>query len=1097
MELGSFSLGTTLTFGQMIVVDANGNVRVLQPGEKTLPGEIIISVSNATQDDVGNNNDVQISRVNADGRNVDITNDINEIFAALEQGQDPTQLGEDLATAAGESNGSSPTGSVSIARDASETIAATEFSTSALTALGLSETQSLTLLESYSQSALGSIVTGTNDAATIAGDTEVVASETDAALSLTGTLTATDVDNADNTFTATSKEGSYGTFSIAENGEWTFVANSAFNEMNVGDSKVESFTVTSVDGTEQVVKVTINGTNDAATIEGDTEVVASETDAALSLTGTLTATDVDNADNTFTATSKEGSYGTFSIAENGEWTFVANSAFNEMNVGDSKVESFTVTSVDGTEQVVKVTINGTNDAATIEGDTEVVASETDAALSLTGTLTATDVDNADNTFTATSKEGSYGTFSIAENGEWTFVANSAFNEMNVGDSKVESFTVTSVDGTEQVVKVTINGTNDAATIEGDTEVVASETDAALSLTGTLTATDVDNADNTFTATSKEGSYGTFSIAENGEWTFVANSAFNEMNVGDSKVESFTVTSVDGTEQVVKVTINGTNDAATIEGDTEVVASETDAALSLTGTLTATDVDNADNTFTATSKEGSYGTFSIAENGEWTFVANSAFNEMNVGDSKVESFTVTSVDGTEQVVKVTINGTNDAATIEGDTEVVASETDAALSLTGTLTATDVDNADNTFTATSKEGSYGTFSIAENGEWTFVANSAFNEMNVGDSKVESFTVTSVDGTEQVVKVTINGTNDAATIEGDTEVVASETDAALSLTGTLTATDVDNADNTFTATSKEGSYGTFSIAENGEWTFVANSAFNEMNVGDSKVESFTVTSVDGTEQVVKVMINGTNDAATIEGDTEVVASETDAALSLTGTLTATDVDNADNTFTATSKEGSYGTFSIAENGEWTFVANSAFNEMNVGDSKVESFTVTSVDGTEQVVKVTINGTNDAATIEGDTEVVASETDAALSLTGTLTATDVDNADNTFTATSKEGSYGTFSIAENGEWTFVANSAFNEMNVGDSKVKSFTVTSVDGTEQVVKVTINGTNDAATIEGDTEVVASETDAALSLTGTLTATDVDNADNTFTATSKE
>ncbi|WP_255312215.1 VCBS domain-containing protein [Vibrio vulnificus] len=48
---------------------------------------------------------------------------------------------------------------------------------------------------------------------------------------------------------------------------------------------------------------------------------------------------------------------------------------------------------------------------------------------------------------------------------------------------------------------------------------------------------------------------------------------------------------------------------------------------------------------------------------------------------------------------------------------------------------------------------------------------------------------------------------------------------------------------------------------------------------------------------------------------------------------------------------------------MANSAFNEMNVGDSKVESFTVTSVDGTPQVVKVTINGTNDAATIAGDT--------------------------------------------------------------------------------------------------------------------------------------
>ncbi|MFS1909575.1 VCBS domain-containing protein [Vibrio lentus] len=99
----------------------------------------------------------------------------------------------------------------------------------------------------------------------------------------------------------------------------------------------------------------------------------------------------------------------------------------------------------------------------------------------------------------------------------------------------------------------------------------------------------------------------------------------------------------------------------------------------------------------------------------------------------------------------------------------------------------------------------------------------------------------------------------------------------------------------------------------------------------------------------------------------------------MTATDVDKvffADNTFIATSIEGTNGTFSIAENGEWTFVANSAFNEMNVGDSKVESFTVTSVDGTEQVVKVTINGTNDAATIAGDTEVVASENYAALSL-------------------------------------------------------------------------------------------------------------------------
>ncbi|MBF4254420.1 hypothetical protein EA007_26750, partial [Vibrio anguillarum] len=98
------------------------------------------------------------------------------------------------------------------------------------------------------------------------------------------------------------------------------------------------------------------------------------------------------------------------------------------------------------------------------------------------------------------------------------------------------------------------------------------------------------------------------------------------------------------------------------------------------------------------------------------------------------------------------------------------------------------------------------------------------------------TSVDGTPQVVKVTINGTNDAATIAGDTAVVADETDAALTLSGTLSSEDVDNTDNRFTAKTIEGTNGTFSIDANGAWTFVANSAFNEMNVGDSKVESFT---------------------------------------------------------------------------------------------------------------------------------------------------------------------------------------------------------------------------------------------------------------------
>src|SRR4029079_5128094 len=121
--------------------------------------------------------------------------------------------------------------------------------------------------------------------------------------------------------------------------------------------------------------------------------------------------------------------------------------------------------------------------------------------------------------------------------------------------------------------------------------------------------------------------------------------------------------------------------------------------------------------------------------------------------------VTSVDGTTSTVKITINGTNDAATVSSD-DVTLTETNAALTTSGTLTSTDVDNPNDTFTPSSTTGAIGTFSIDAAGAWTFTANSAFDNLNIGDSVNETYNVTSVDGTTSTVKITINGTNDAAT-------------------------------------------------------------------------------------------------------------------------------------------------------------------------------------------------------------------------------------------------------------------------------------------------------------------------------------------------
>ncbi|TLP35513.1 VCBS domain-containing protein, partial [Arcobacter arenosus] len=124
-------------------------------------------------------------------------------------------------------------------------------------------------------------------------------------------------------------------------------------------------------------------------------------------------------------------------------------------------------------------------------------------------------------------------------------------------------------------------------------------------------------------------------------------------------------------------------------------------------------------------------------------------------------------------------------------------------------------------------------------------------------------------------------------------------------------------------------------------------------------TVTDNNGatTETTLTINIVGTNDAAIVSSATANLI-ETDTALTTSGTLTSTDVDNADNTFIANTIVGSKGTFTIDENGNWDFTANSAFNELNTGSTLSETFTVSSIDGTESTVTVNISGTNDAMT-------------------------------------------------------------------------------------------------------------------------------------------
>ncbi len=346
-------------------------------------------------------------------------------------------------------------------------------------------------------------------------------------------------------------------------------------------------------------------------LTGPTEVDTSVFDNFTATSGTFTASSTTGgaltfgisggtAGNTVLAgasfdVSQAGPFGTlFLNSASGAYAFVPdNDAINALQAPTT--ESFTITVSEGSlsaDQTFTIAINGANDAAFVSGTAAGAAIEAGGTANavhglptVSGTLTDTDVDNPPNTFTAVStpiaSAGGYGTFTITAAGVWTYSlnnANSAVQALNVGDKLTDSFTVTTIDGTQQVVSITIDGSNDAAIISGTTTGSVTESSCEkygkATATGTLTDTDVDNPSNTYTAVStptpSAGGYGTFTITAAGAWTYTlnnANTAVQTLNVGDKLIDSFTVTTIDGTAQIVTITIDGTNDAAIISGTT--------------------------------------------------------------------------------------------------------------------------------------------------------------------------------------------------------------------------------------------------------------------------------------------------------------------------------------------------------------------------------------------------------------------------------------------------------------------------------------------------------------------------------------------------
>ncbi|MEZ8820923.1 MULTISPECIES: Ig-like domain-containing protein, partial [unclassified Vibrio] len=662
MDMTVLNASGALALGQRIVVSVDGTIKVLEDGQPLQAGDVILESLNAP-----NTPEVSAKRFSPEAGEIELDQDIADIFAALEEGQDPAELGEEFATAAGQ-NGSSLGTSGTIERDGEETIPGTEFITTGFEALGMSRTQSLSLLDAF-RSIEQSGSQGT--------DSETI-----------GDTTAPDAP----TLTLDTDSGSAADDFLTNDGSFT------------------------VDGTEDgaTVEYLVDGnwtTTAPVPTEGDNTITVRQTDAAGNTSGSSTLT--------FTLDTTAPDAPTLTLDTD------SGSAADDFLTNDS---SFTV---GGTEEgaTVEYLVDGnwtTTAPVPTEGDNTITVRQTDAAgntsgsSELTFTLDTTapdaptltlDTDSGsaaddfltnDGSFTVDGTEDG-ATVEYLVDGNWTTTApvpTEGDNTITVRQTDAAGNTSGSSTLTFTLDTQAESGNVIVDSITSDDVVTETEKEQTIFVTGTATGGDIQPND-VVTAVINGATY-TSVVKENGIWELSVNgedlAEDTEFTVSVSSTDSAgnSVSSSGTSTHIYDSTpVNVNIDIDPITEDSVINATEAQGTVTITGSITGEDY--VSGTVTLTINGVVYtgqvidGKYSIDVNG-----SDLNSDSDNIVDAKVdvvnEAGNVGSATSTEfYLVDLAARGTIFIESITDDNVINQSESESTVSVKGTV-GRDADTGD---------------------------------------------------------------------------------------------------------------------------------------------------------------------------------------------------------------------------------------------------------------------------------------------------------------------------------------------------------------------------------------------------------------------
>ncbi|WP_407029099.1 cadherin domain-containing protein [Vibrio cholerae] len=1135
------------------MIDKNGNIAIINAGEAVPEGAIILDPNSNNL--MPEQEPLPVAQlVDAEGNVQPITDDIEQILAALEEGADPTAL-DDLAPAAGGLQGSSITGSASIERDGAETIASTQFDTSGFEAIGLSRTQSLSLLNLLQ--------------APTAPITPIppVDPEEPASPIVISSITG---DNA--------AEGSNNTFSVSLS----------------GTTAAETTIVLTLAGDTATKGVDFNGTSVIVVINGVSQTVPVNEDGTFQVT-------VPTNTNSF-------SVQVSTIDDN---IYEGNETFTLSGAGTNSIVTGTATITDdgsngGTDD--SPVVNGISSPTVSEGESATFdvslsnasTTATTVTLTLAGGSATAGTDFTSSEVTITYQDGTTqtvavngdGSFEVAiPAGDTTFSISVQTTDDNVYEGS-ESFTLsgkTATQGTAITTTGTIVDNDEVPTIKsiGTGDVTATEGDA---LIFTVKLSNVSSTSTSFdfllqdgTATSDD--YGAASFS-NGV-TYDASTGKITVPTG---VTSFTVNvpttndSIEEADETVKLTIGGKEvigtivdndnapiiDDATVNNLSESIANGTevyDVHEARTGNDTDLDGEalqytfvHSNNTRSTTSEDGA---FSIDPGtGKITVLDTTKLDYESATSIVLKVETTDGVNKDTADITLNLTNVNDSDTVftkESETFNYAEGTAAGVTL-GKVTATDADGDSISYSIAQEHNVYaaddvnkerpfyqvdanGNVSLTEAGEKAFT-----NDYESGrNTHTITVTATGTDGsgadTTDTIEVTLNETNiddNAPKFEGTTDGEYSfsydENSAADTVLGTVKATDADKETVTYSIKSGNDN-GWFAIdATTGVITLTAKGAEAAANDFEAlaNVHSLVVTATEDaglggvktTDITVKLNEQNLDDNApkfegTTDGEYSFSYDENSAADTVLGTVKATDADKETVTYSIKSGNDN-GWFAIdATTGVITLTAKGAEAAANDFEAlaNVHSLVVTATEDaglggvktTDITVKLNEQNLDDNApkfegTTDGEYSFSYDENSAADTVLGTVKATDADKETVTYSIKSGNDN-GWFAIdATTGVITLTAKGAEAAANDFEAlaNVHSLVVTATEDaglggvktTDIIVKLNEQNLDDNApkfegTTDGEYSFSYDENSAADTVLGTVKATDADKETVTY------